>query len=80
MTDGYENASKEFSKSKVKALVEATTKQYDWNYVFIGANTNLIAPIKVGDDSFIAAGGTITNDVPENSFVIGRSRQTVKKQ
>ena len=38
MTDGYENASKEFSKSQVKALVEATQKEFDWNYVFIGAN------------------------------------------
>lgn len=38
MTDGYENASKEFSKPDVKALVEGTTKNYNWNYVFIGAN------------------------------------------
>lgn len=43
MTDGYENASREFSKSKVKSLVEATTKQYDWNYVFIGANIDSAA-------------------------------------
>ena len=38
MTDGYENASKEFSKTAVKSLVEDTTKNYGWNYVFIGAN------------------------------------------
>ena len=43
MTDGYENASKEFSKAQVKALVESTTKQYDWNYVFIGANIDAAA-------------------------------------
>ena len=43
MTDGYENASKEFTKAKVKALVEATQKQYDWNYVFIGANIDAAA-------------------------------------
>ena len=43
MTDGYENASKEFNKAQVKALVEATTKQYDWNYVFIGANIDAAA-------------------------------------
>ena len=43
MTDGYENASREFTKAQVKALVEATTKQYDWNYIFIGANIDAAA-------------------------------------
>lgn len=38
MTDGLENASKEYSKSTVKALIDSTTKEYNWNYVFIGAN------------------------------------------
>lgn len=47
---------------------------------FIGANTNLIAPISVGKNTFIAAGSTVTNSVPENSFVIARSRQTTKNQ
>lgn len=46
--------------------------------VFIGANTNLVAPITIGDGAFLAAGGTITSDVPDNAFVIGRSRPTVK--
>lgn len=43
MTDGHENASKEFSKAQVKALVESTQKEYDWNYVFIGANIDAAA-------------------------------------
>lgn len=43
MTDGYENASKEFRKADVKALVEATTNDYKWNYVFIGANIDAAA-------------------------------------
>ena len=38
MTDGLENASKEYNKAKIKAMIEATTKEYNWNYVFIGAN------------------------------------------
>lgn len=38
MTDGLENASTEYSKDKIKSLIEATTKEYNWNYVFIGAN------------------------------------------
>lgn len=43
MTDGYENASKEYSKADVKALVEATTKNYNWNYIFMGANIDSVA-------------------------------------
>lgn len=46
--------------------------------VFIGCNTNLIAPVKLGDGSFVAAGSTITEDVPENALGIARSRQTNK--
>lgn len=45
---------------------------------FIGCNTNLVAPVKVGDGAYIAAGSTITNDVPERSLAIARARQTVK--
>lgn len=47
--------------------------------VFIGCNTNLISPVEVGDGTYIAAGTTVTEDVPGDSFVIGRSRQTVKR-
>ena len=43
MTDGYENASKEYSKAAVKTLVEATTNDYKWNYIFIGANIDSVA-------------------------------------
>ncbi len=46
--------------------------------VFIGCNTNLISPVKVGDGAYIAAGSTITEDLPEDSFAIARARQTVK--
>ena len=46
--------------------------------VFIGCQTKFIPPVSVGDGAYIAAGTTITDDVPEDSFVIGRSRQTVK--
>lgn len=46
--------------------------------VFIGCQTKFIPPVSVGDGAYIAAGTTITDEVPENSFVIGRSRQTVK--
>ncbi len=49
------------------------------NNAFIGCNTNLVAPVTVGDNSFIAAGSTITDTVPENGFSIARSRQTNKE-
>lgn len=45
---------------------------------FIGSNCNLVAPVNVGDDSFIAAGSTITEDVPPSNFAIARERQTNK--
>ena len=47
--------------------------------VFIGCNTNLIAPIKVASDSFIAAGSTVTIDTECGDFVIARVKTTVKK-
>ncbi len=47
--------------------------------VFIGCQTKFIPPVSVGDGAYIAAGTTITDEVPENSFVIGRSRQVVKQ-
>ena len=43
MTDGYENASREYKKSDVKSLIEATTNNYNWNYIFIGANIDSVA-------------------------------------
>jgi len=46
--------------------------------VFIGANTNLIAPLTIGDNVFIAAGSTVTKDLPNDSLCIARSRETVK--
>lgn len=49
------------------------------NDCFIGSNTNLIAPVKLGNHSFVAAGSTITEDVPEESLAIARQRQTNKE-
>lgn len=46
--------------------------------VFIGCNTNLVAPVKIHNNSFIACGSTITADVPENTLAIARSRQLNK--
>ncbi|WP_404275399.1 bifunctional UDP-N-acetylglucosamine diphosphorylase/glucosamine-1-phosphate N-acetyltransferase GlmU [Exiguobacterium undae] len=45
---------------------------------FIGCNVNLIAPITVGKNALVAAGSTVTDDVPENGLAIARERQTTK--
>jgi bifunctional UDP-N-acetylglucosamine pyrophosphorylase/glucosamine-1-phosphate N-acetyltransferase len=42
---------------------------------FIGCNTNLISPVTVGDGAYIAAGSTITEDVPGDALGIARARQ-----
>lgn len=47
--------------------------------VFVGSNTNLVAPVKVGEGATIAAGSTITKDVPANSLAVARGRQIVKE-
>ncbi len=45
---------------------------------FIGCNTNMIAPVTIGKGSYVAAGSTITDDVPEDSLAIARARQVNK--
>lgn len=47
--------------------------------VFIGCNSNLIAPVNIGSESFIAAGSTITDSIDENDFAIARAKQVTKK-
>ncbi|MEY8000846.1 bifunctional UDP-N-acetylglucosamine diphosphorylase/glucosamine-1-phosphate N-acetyltransferase GlmU [Clostridium sp. Mt-5] len=46
---------------------------------FIGCNTNLVSPVKVNDDTYIAAGSTITEEVPEGSLAIARAKQVNKE-
>lgn len=46
---------------------------------FVGSNTNFVAPVKLGRNSFVAAGSTITEDVPDDSLAIARERQTNKE-
>lgn len=49
------------------------------SHVFVGCNTNLIAPVTVEDGAFIAAGTTVAQRVPEDAMAIGRVRQEVKE-
>lgn len=45
---------------------------------FIGSNSNLIAPVTVGEKGYVATGSTVTDDVPAKSLCIARSRQVIK--
>jgi bifunctional UDP-N-acetylglucosamine pyrophosphorylase/glucosamine-1-phosphate N-acetyltransferase len=47
--------------------------------VFVGSDTTLVAPVKVGKGAYIAAASCITEDVPADALALGRSRQTVKE-
>ncbi|GLC90392.1 bifunctional UDP-N-acetylglucosamine diphosphorylase/glucosamine-1-phosphate N-acetyltransferase GlmU [Lysinibacillus piscis] len=57
-------------KNKFQTIIE--------DDVFVGCNTNLVAPVRVGKGSFIAAGSTITKEVPEDALAIARARQENK--
>ena len=57
--------------SKFKTVIE--------DNAFIGCNTNLVAPVKVGKNAYTAAGSTITSDVPDESLAIARNRQEIKE-
>ena len=46
---------------------------------FIGCNSNLVAPVKIGKGAFIAAGSTITRDVPDGALAIERGQQVNKE-
>ena len=47
--------------------------------VFIGSDSQLVAPVTIGKDAYVGAGSSITGDVPEGALAIARSRQVVKE-
>lgn len=50
------------------------------NRVFVGCHTCIVAPVTLGDGSYTAAGSVITDNVPEGTMAIARSRQTIKRK
>jgi bifunctional UDP-N-acetylglucosamine pyrophosphorylase / glucosamine-1-phosphate N-acetyltransferase len=48
------------------------------NRVFVGSDSVLVAPVRIGDGAYIAAGSAITENVPPNALGIARSRQSTK--
>ena len=57
--------------SKSRSIVEEDA--------FIGCNSNLVSPVCVGKGAYVAAGTTITEDVPAGALCIGRSRSVIQK-
>lgn len=57
--------------SKYKTVIE--------DGVFVGSDTTLVAPVRLGRGSYVGAASCITEDVPEDSLAIGRGRQIVKE-
>jgi bifunctional UDP-N-acetylglucosamine pyrophosphorylase / glucosamine-1-phosphate N-acetyltransferase len=47
--------------------------------VFVGSDTTLVAPIRIGKGAYIAAASCVTEDVPEDALALGRARQTNKQ-
>ncbi len=58
-------------KAKHRTVVE--------DYSFIGCNVNLVAPVTVSKNAYIAAGTTVTKDVPKANLAVGRAKQENKK-
>ncbi len=46
---------------------------------FIGSNSALVAPVKIGDDAYVGTGTVVTQDVPAGALAVGRARQSIKE-
>lgn len=81
MTDGYENASREWSHQAIKALVDQQTETYGWQFLYMGADQDAI---EVGSSIGVAATNSMTYSrgrvaaaMAATSRNIGRTRQAV---
>lgn len=50
------------------------------DHAFIGSNTNLVAPVEIGEGAVTGAGSTITKNVPARALAVERSKQIIKNQ
>lgn len=57
VTDGYENASREYTQAQVKEMVEHQTDVYGWDFMYLGANQDAVT---VGTGLGVAAGSSLT--------------------
>ena len=56
-----------------------TNKTFIGSNAFVGSNSTMVAPLKIGDNSTIGAGSVITEDVNKGDLAIGRKKQVNKK-
>jgi bifunctional UDP-N-acetylglucosamine pyrophosphorylase/glucosamine-1-phosphate N-acetyltransferase len=49
------------------------------NHVFVGSDTQFVAPIEIGDHAVIGSGSTITKDVPARALAVARGKQFIKE-
>ncbi len=49
------------------------------DHAFIGCNCNLVAPVHIGENAYLAAGSTVVEDVPKDALFVARSRGTIKE-
>ncbi len=69
ITDGFENASKEYTHAAISSLIEHQTSKYNWSFVFLGANQDAIASAaKIGIRAGWAATYNSTNEGTKKSF------------
>ena len=68
VTDGYENASRDWTRDKVKALVEQQQDEWNWTFVFLGANMDAISE---GGALGVSAGSSMTYDTAHASQTFG---------
>lgn len=81
MTDGHENASRELTHPQIKAMIERQTKDYGWQFLYMGADQDAI---EVGSSIGVAAANSMTYSrgrvaaaMAATSRNIGRTRQAV---
>ena len=76
MTDGLENASKEWSHPAIKALVEQQTRQYGWQFMYMGADQDAI---EVGRNIGVAAANSITYGRGKSQEVMANVSDKVRR-
>ena len=81
MTDGHENASRELTHAQVKAMIERQTKDYNWQFLYMGADQDAIevgSSIGVGaTHSMTYSRGRVAAAMAATSRNIGRTRSAV---
>jgi hypothetical protein len=65
LTDGAENASREFKQEQIKAMIELQQSQYQWKFIYLGANQNAIATASGIGVEVKTAGGMAVDKMPQ---------------